>query len=111
MSLPFNPQPKGAATKSVRVKQTQRQKGDISPSADAELKERSKGICELCRNARATERAHINGRKQINWKTTADDLIHLCMKCHDWLDETPEGIRARRLLATRINEVLGKVKT
>ena len=81
-----------------RVKPTQRQMGAISAKVDIELKERSGGVCECCRRSRAVERAHITGRKQINHRTTVDDLLHLCTPCHDWLDETPEGIRYKRTL-------------
>lgn len=108
MSLPFYPQPKSKATESERVKPTQKQMGNISPSVDAELKARSNGICEICGKDWAVERAHLTGRKQLNWKTTAADLLHLCTNCHDWLDETPEGIKFRKLLATIINTVLGR---
>ncbi|EHQ63639.1 hypothetical protein PDENDC454_04209 [Paenibacillus dendritiformis C454] len=108
MTLPFRPYSKGTQLKSKRVKDTQKQKGDISPSVDAELKERSKGICEICEKAWATERAHLTGRKQLDWKTKVTDLLHLCTECHRWLDGTPEGIRFRRLLANIINTVLGR---
>lgn len=80
-------------------KLSQKQMGDISQSVDKEVKERSGGICERCRAARATERAHLTGRKQIKHKTTAKDIWHLCMSCHDWLDETPEGIQYKRSLS------------
>ncbi|MEE4561597.1 hypothetical protein [Paenibacillus polymyxa] len=96
----FHPAPKPA--KSKRVKLTQRQKGDISQQVDKLLKARSHGLCELCDNALATERAHLIGRKHINHKTRVTDLLHLCMACHDWLDETPEGIRARKAMATLV---------
>ena len=89
----FNPIPK---PKHKRGKPTQKQLGDISVEADKELKERSRGVCELCMKARAAERAHITGRKKINHKTTADDLLHLCTPCHNWFDRTPEGIRKMR---------------
>lgn len=89
---------KESQTKSKRVKLKQKQRGDISATADRELKERSGGVCERCRKARATERAHLIGRRHIDHKTTAADLNHLCTPCHDWLDETPEGIRHRRKL-------------
>lgn len=84
--------------RSKRVKPTQRQMGDISAKVDKQLKERSGGVCERCRAARATERAHITGRKHLTHKTTVNDLLHLCTKCHDWLDETPEGIQYKRSL-------------
>jgi len=85
---------------------TQKQKGDISQSVDKQLKARSKGVCELCGEAKATERAHLTGRRHIDHKTAVTDLLHLCSKCHDWLDETPEGIRARRFIAAAINAAL-----
>ncbi|MEC0084340.1 hypothetical protein, partial [Paenibacillus alvei] len=103
---PFNPQPKSKATKSTRIKETQKQKGDISPSVDAELKDRSQGICELCGKKRAIERAHLTGRKHLEWKTKVTDLLHLCTDCHDWMDEKPEGIRFRRMVARVINTAL-----
>jgi len=100
----FNPVPKPSAQKPKRG--IQRQRGDISTTVDAELKDRSKGICEFCGEARATERAHLTGRSHIDHKTEVTDLIHLCLKCHDWLDETPEGIRSKRFIARAINKVL-----
>ncbi|WP_025720268.1 hypothetical protein [Paenibacillus sp. 1-18] len=95
----FLPYSKAQQTQSKRVKLTQREKGDISTKVDKQLKARSHGLCELCDNALATERAHLIGRKHINHKTRVTDLLHLCTACHDWLDETPEGIRARRAMA------------
>lgn len=89
--------------KSKRVKPTQRQMGEISPKVDRQLKERSGGVCELCDAARATERAHITGRKHLKHRTTVDDLIHLCTPCHRWLDNTPEGIRYRKSLEEKIS--------
>lgn len=103
----YRPVPKPSFKK--RKAGTQRRRGDISTMVDAELKERSKGICELCGKAWATERAHLTGRPHIDHKTSVTDLIHLCSKCHDWLDETPEGIRARNFIARAINAVLGIV--
>lgn len=109
MTLPFSPQPK--RTSSNRVKPTQKQMGDISPSVDAELKVRSHGLCERCGKAVATERAHLTGRKQLEWKTTASDLLHLCTACHDWLDETQEGIQTRRMMATVMNYELKRLQS
>lgn len=97
----FNPAPKPGKT--VRVKPTQRQLGEISAKVDKQLKDRSGYVCELCKRARAVERAHIIGRKQLKQKTTVDLLLRLCMNCHDWLDETPEGIKYRKSLADRRN--------
>lgn len=102
----FLPYPKSQQTHSKRVKLTQKQLGDISAEVDRQLKERSHGLCELCEQAWATERAHLTGRKHLDEKTKVTDLIHACKKCHDWLDKTPEGIRARNFIATAINKVL-----
>ncbi|WP_340014685.1 hypothetical protein [Paenibacillus sp. FSL K6-1318] len=106
MGLEFNPYPKSKQTKSKRVKPTQRQMGDIRDSVDKQLKERSQGICEACEKARATQRAHLTGRKQIDHRTEVYDLAHLCDECHDLLDETEAGIRFRRLAATIISAAL-----
>ena len=84
-----------------RIRPTQRQMGAISAKVDSQLKERSGGVCERCKSARAVERAHITGRKQLTHRTTVNDLLHLCTKCHDWLDETPDGIRYKRQLKER----------
>lgn len=86
-------------TKSKRIKPTQRQMGDISPSVRAKVKERSKGICEVkkrCTGAQGVQMAHIVGRKQLTRKTTEHDLLHACIACHKWLDETAEGIKYKR---------------
>lgn len=93
----FTPAPKPG--KWVKVKPTQKQMGDISAKVDKQLKERSKGICEVkikCKGARAVQRAHTKGRRTIPHKTTVDDLFHACLDCHNWLDQTPEGIRFNR---------------
>ncbi|OXM83999.1 hypothetical protein [Paenibacillus rigui] len=85
-------------TRGLRNKPTQRQMGSISPKVDKQLKERSEGICELCTAAKAVQRAHITGRKQIDHRTTVDDLLHVCLPCHKWLDESVEGIKHKRKL-------------
>ena len=84
-----------------RIKPTQRQMGEINQSVRKEVRMRSNGICEVqikCTGAIAVQQAHITGRKQLNHKTTADDLLDSCLKCHKWLDETVEGIRYKRKL-------------
>jgi predicted HNH restriction endonuclease len=43
--------------------------------------------------------AHIIGRKQLKEVTTDKDLLHVCVNCHKWLDETVEGIKYKRRLA------------
>ncbi|MEJ8306637.1 hypothetical protein [Saccharibacillus sacchari] len=101
MKIEHRPVPKPGKTR--RSAPSQRQLGEIGDSADVELKARSLGICELCGEAWATERAHLTGRRHIKHKTSALDLVHLCKECHVWLDETPTGIRARNLMAVLIN--------
>ncbi|WP_211750420.1 hypothetical protein [Paenibacillus sp. Marseille-Q4541] len=105
----FDHRPVPKPGKLKRIKETQKQMGDISPQVDRELKERSFGLCELCGKAIATERAHLTGRKQLDHKTKVTDLLHLCSECHDWLDEDPNGIRARKFIARAINTVLKHV--
>ena len=73
----YNPAPKPG--KSRRIKPTQRQMGDISAAVDKQLKERSRGICEVrrrCNGAPALERAHMIGRRLITHRTTMEDLLH-----------------------------------
>ncbi|KWX71581.1 hypothetical protein AMQ84_27020 [Paenibacillus riograndensis] len=80
---------------------TQRQMGDISDKVRKEVHARSGGICEVrirCHGSPAVQQAHITGRPHLNHKTTADDLRDSCLACHNWLDETPEGIRYKRQL-------------
>jgi len=92
----FNPYSKESQLFNNSIKLSQRQLGEIGTKVDKEVKDRSQGICERCKASRATERAHLTGRKQIKHKTTAKDIWHLCTACHDWLDETPEGIQYKR---------------
>lgn len=93
--------PKSAQLYSKRIKPTQRQMGNITQKVREVVKERSNGVCEVrmkCTGARAVDMAHITGRKQINRRTTPEDLLHSCKACHIWLDETVEGIRYKRRL-------------
>ncbi|MFD2334639.1 hypothetical protein ACFSR7_35805 [Cohnella sp. GCM10020058] len=104
----YNPVPKPAAKKKERTVQSRR--GDIGKSADKLLKERSGGVCERCEKALATERAHLTGRPHIDHKTTVYDLAHLCSACHDWLDETPDGIQTKRMIANIYGSALAHEK-
>ena len=83
------------------VKLSQKQMGDISTKVDKQLKTRSGGLCELkkrCRGTWAVQRAHITGRGHLTHKTTVDDLLHVCLECHIWFDQDPEGIKYKRSL-------------
>lgn len=96
--------PKTAQVTSRRIKPTQRQMGAISAKVRDEVKDRTMSHCELRKPKCtwvATHMAHITGRKQLNHVTTADDILHVCVPCHRWLDETPEGIRYKRELRER----------
>ncbi|MEV2910733.1 hypothetical protein [Paenibacillus larvae] len=106
MNLPFRPYPKSEQVKSKRVKFTQKQMGEISPSVDAKLKERSHGICECCGAADAIDRAHITSRGKLTHKTKLTDLLHLCRECHAFLDRTPEGKRLKRMTKACIESVI-----
>jgi 5-methylcytosine-specific restriction endonuclease McrA len=79
-----------------RIKPTQKQKGAISNNVRKVVQERSNGVCERCGSQRATQMAHIIGRKHIEHVTTEKDLLHLCVSCHIWLDQTEEGIKFKR---------------
>lgn len=98
----YRPVTKESQLHRTRIKPTQKQMGDISPRVRKQVNERSRGICEVDRphicSHFAAEMAHITGRKQIKHATTADDILHACIICHRWLDETPEGIRYKRSL-------------
>jgi len=93
MAEPF---PKSKQLAKKRIKTTQRQMGAISNKIREVVYERSSGICERCSSQRATQMAHLIGRKQLNHVTTEKDLMHLCVLCHKWLDETVEGIEFKR---------------
>lgn len=106
MGFKFEPYSKEQQLKRKRVKPTQKQMGDISDRVTEELKKRSHGICEACGKAKATDRAHLTGRKQLDHKTEVHDLAHLCKECHIMLDETVAGLRFRRLARTIIDYAL-----
>jgi len=96
---PARPYTKEMQTNHRRVKPTQKQLGAISPAVRREVRERSKGICELrvkCRGDKAAHMAHKRGRRRMEHKTTADDLWHVCLACHMWLDFTGDGERFKR---------------
>lgn len=73
-----------------RNKPTARQRGAISSKVRQQLAERSQGVCERCRSARAVHAAHLVRRWKLD-KTTLNDLAHLCIACHQWADGSKEG--------------------
>lgn len=79
---------------------SQKRRGAISPSVRAEVKARSRGVCEVrkrCNGSEALHMAHTKSRNTID-ATTANDLLHACLECHMWMDTTAEGIRYKRQL-------------
>ena len=90
--------PKSKQLYNKRIKVTQKQKGNISTNVRQQVFERSNGICERCNRQRATQMAHLIGRKQLNTMTTDKHLLHVCIHCHKWLDETVEGIKYKKTL-------------
>jgi hypothetical protein len=95
------PYTKSQQTHKQRIKPTQKQMGEISTKVDKELKQRSNGLCELqmkCTGSFAVQRAHITARGKLTAKTTVDDLLHVCLSCHIWMDREPAGIQFKRKL-------------
>lgn len=91
-------------THSKRIKRKQKNKGAISDKVRAEVRARSKGICEIrmcCSGSVAVEQAHLRGRRIID-ETTAEWLRDACKACHTWLDSTGEGAVYKRMLRERI---------
>ena len=101
MNIYFNPVPKSAQLFNNRKgKPNQRKRGAISPSVREEVRNRSKGRCEVrmrCKGAEALEMAHTKSRNTID-ATTASDLLHACVECHRWMDTQPDGIKYKRTL-------------
>lgn len=75
-----------------RGKPTAKQRGSISPSVRKALHERSGGRCERpgCMND-AHHAAHVTRRWKLSERTTLKDLLHLCLWCHQFADQTAEG--------------------
>lgn len=82
----YNPAPK---PQRKRMKPTAKQRGAISTKARQQLHERSGGCCERC-GKKAAHAAHVTRRWKLQ-QTTVDDLIHLCIECHIWADNTADG--------------------
>lgn len=97
----FNPYSKESQLFNNSIKLSQRQLGEINQKVDKQLKSRSGGVCELqekCTGAFAVQRAHITARGKLTAKTTVNDLLHVCVACHIWMDREPAGIQFKRKL-------------
>lgn len=95
----FNPVPKSKQLHKLRIKPTARQRGAVSTKVRQQLYERSKGYCERCGRRKQLQAAHVTRRWKIEGRTTVDDLIHLCVDCHIWADNTAAGRQWLRGLA------------
>jgi len=73
-----------------RYKKTAKQRGAISTKVRKQLYERSGGYCERCGRYGNLHAAHITRRWKLK-ETTVNDLLHLCVWCHTWADNTKEG--------------------
>ena len=60
----------------------------VPPGVRAALAQRSGGLCERCRQERATQAHHKTKRSQ-GGQHTAANLVHLCGRCHDWAEAHP----------------------
>lgn len=75
-----------------RFKPTAAQRGLVNKSTRHKLKQRSKGLCERCGiGGVPLEAAHTLRRWKVEGKTTINELVHLCIDCHRWADNTSAG--------------------
>lgn len=74
----------------TRHKPTARARGAISVKVRKQLHERSGGICERC-GGQAVHAAHIKRRWKHEKPPTVEELLHLCLFCHSWADQTADG--------------------
>lgn len=74
-----------------RNKPLARNRGAISTKVRKDLAERSQGACERCkRQGVPLQAAHTTRRWQLD-RTTVNQLLHLCLNCHYWADNTRDG--------------------
>jgi hypothetical protein len=81
---------KVSKARTARFKPSARQRGAISPKVRKQLRERSNGQCERCGGV-AAHAAHIKRRWKHEVPPTVEDLLHLCITCHAWADQTRDG--------------------
>ncbi|MGX4584025.1 hypothetical protein [Paenibacillus chitinolyticus] len=96
----YRPYTKDQQVSRKRVKKTAKQRGDISPSVDREVKERANDCCEWCGAHKSQvwglQRAHLVRRWKLD-ETTACDIALLCGPsvntgtCHWKVDYTKTG--------------------
>jgi hypothetical protein len=81
---------KSSKPRAKRHKPTARQRGAITSKVRKQLKLRSGGRCEMC-GGEAVHAAHIKRRWKHDTPPTVEELLHLCVPCHRYCDETEEG--------------------
>ena len=58
------------------------------------LAERSGGVCETCRSARASDYQHrVNRSQGGGWQLS--NALHLCHDCHMWIHRNPNTANKR----------------
>lgn len=103
----YNPVPKPNHS---RNRPTAKQRGHIYDDVRKQLHERSKGVCEKCKKARATEAAHTLRRMDIRVRTTVEDLCHVCHECHVYMDSTLGGKVLKQTFREAAYRRAGRIK-
>jgi hypothetical protein len=80
------PKPSFPRNKPKRVKLS-----ELSAKEVIRLRLRSNSVCERCDSQRATEKAHVERRRNHTKPPTAEDFIDLCKLCHTWADSCLAG--------------------
>jgi 5-methylcytosine-specific restriction endonuclease McrA len=68
-------------------------------AVEVEVRVRSRGRCERAGCARVATALHHRQSRARGGDDTADNLIHLCWSCHDWVHAHPTEAEAAGLLA------------
>ena len=67
----------------------------IPPRVVAQLERRSRGVCELCGERRATEKIHLHVPHAQGGSREVDNLAHACHQCHTLFDAGYFELRGR----------------
>lgn len=79
----FNPVPKPTFKKTSKSK-------EFSKATKDEVRERSQGVCEICKQRKAVQFHHAIYRKHANREQARDisNCLYLCIPCHNAVHET-----------------------
>lgn len=72
--------------------------GDFTPQVRAAVRQRSRGRCERCRIAVATDMHHKRRRREGDH--SAENAAHLCRSCHRFLHEHPRQAKAEGFIVS-----------